>query len=494
MAAVMALALSGLLVLAMTGVFIGIGKGFTATIERSGADIMIMQPGATSLIGGPSGVPRRFIPLAYRHPEVVEVKPLDGAGGSFQSIKTYDPTMSQAERAKMKAPRREFVQTVIIDTAPGSVTIPRDYSQELVDALRQPYTVAVDETALTKLGVQLGDRALYNGRTVTVVGVTRGYPNMMQSTIVMSRDTLRMVGQSDEGPRVGPLMIKISDPARAQVVAAQLTAMGDGQWKAWTRQELADANAGAMFEEGILVIIIGGCVVLGTIIGIFPGAGATIASFISYNLAQHTSREPETFGSGAVDGVVASEAANSSSVGGALIPLLALGIPGSATDAVLIGALQLHDITPGPLLFESNPEIVYGIFTSLLIANAVMLILGYYGVRLFAKVVEVPTSILYPMILAIALIGSFAVRNSFFDVGACVGFGLTGWIFKRYGYPVAPVVLGIVLGNLLEENFRRAVMMDGPMVFFTEPFSLVMLVVAAMLFGFPVYRNFKLRR
>jgi putative ABC transport system permease protein len=268
MAAVMALALSGLLVLAMTGVFIGIGKGFTATIERSGADIMIMQPGATSLIGGPSGVPRRFIPLAYRHPEVVEVKPLDGAGGSFQSIKGYDPTMSQAERAKTRAPRREFVQTVIIDTTPGSVTIPRDYSQALVDALRQPYTVAVDETALTKLGVKLGDRALYNGQTVTVVGVTRGYPNMMQATIVMSRDTLRMVGQADGGTRVGPLMIKISDPARAKIVAAQLTAMGDGQWKAWTRQELADANAGAMFEEGILVIIIGGCVVLGTIIGV----------------------------------------------------------------------------------------------------------------------------------------------------------------------------------------------------------------------------------
>ncbi|MDP3401726.1 MAG: ABC transporter permease [Brevundimonas sp.] len=268
MAAVMALALSGLLVLAMTGVFIGIGKGFTATIERSGADIMIMQPGATSLIGGPSGVPRRFIPLAYRHPEVVEVKPLDGAGGTFQSIKNYDPTLSQAERAKTRAPRQQFVQTSIIDTTPGAVTIPQDYSQELVDALRQPYTVAVDETALTKLGVKLGDRALYNGRTVTVVGVTRGYPNMMQSTIVMSRDTLRMVGQSDEGSRVGPLMIKISDPARAQVVAAQLTAMGDGQWKAWTRQELADANAGAMFEEGILVIIIGGCVVLGTIIGV----------------------------------------------------------------------------------------------------------------------------------------------------------------------------------------------------------------------------------
>ncbi|WP_312135014.1 ABC transporter permease [Brevundimonas sp. BH3] len=268
MAAVMALALSGLLVLAMTGVFIGIGKGFTAQIERSAADIIIMQPGAKSLIGGPSGVPRRFIPLAYNHPAVVEVQPLDGAGGTFQSIKEVDPTRSQADRAKQGAPRQKFVQSSIIDTTPGSVTIPTDYSQELVDALRQPYTVAVDETALKTLGVKLGDKALYNGQTVTVVGVTRGYPNMMQPGVVMSRDTLRMVGQADTGPRVGPLMVKLRDPSQASIVAAQLNTAGNGQWKAWTRQELADANAGAMFEEGILVIIIGGCVVLGVIIGV----------------------------------------------------------------------------------------------------------------------------------------------------------------------------------------------------------------------------------
>ncbi len=268
MAAVMALALSGLLVLAMTGVFIGIGKGFTAQIERSNADIMILQPGAKSLINGPSGVPRRFIPLAYNHPAVIEVQPLDGAGGTFQSVKEVDPTRSQADNAKQGAPRQKFVQSSIIDTTPGSVTIPTDYSQELVDALRQPYTVAVDETALKTLGVKLGDKALYNGQTVTVVGVTRGYPNMMQPGVVMSRDTLRMLGQADTGPRVGPLMIKIKDPAQAPAVVAELNKIGNGQWKAWTRQELADANAGAMFEEGILVIIIGGCVVLGIIIGV----------------------------------------------------------------------------------------------------------------------------------------------------------------------------------------------------------------------------------
>jgi putative tricarboxylic transport membrane protein len=234
--------------------------------------------------------------------------------------------------------------------------------------------------------------------------------------------------------------------------------------------------------------------VLGTIIGIFPGAGATIASFISYNIAQRTSKEPETFGKGAMDGVAASEAANSSSVGGALIPLLALGIPGSATDAVLIGALQLHDITPGPLLFETNPEIVYGIFASLIIANAVMLLLGIYGVRFFAKVVEVPVSVLYPMILVIALIGSFAVRSSFFDVGACFAFGVIGWLFKRYGFPVAPVVLGIVLGSLLEENFRRAIMMEGPTVFLTQPLAATMLAIAGLLFLWPIYRNYRSKK
>ncbi len=268
MAAVMALALSGLLVLAMTGVFIGIGKGFTAAIERSSADIFIMQPGAKALFSGPMGMPRRFVPLAYNHPEVVEVKTLDMSGGNFQNIKNVDPTATAADRAKQGAPRQKSVLVNIIDTAPGSVTIPRDYSEELVEALRQPFTVAVDETALTPLGVKLGDKALFNGQTVTVVGVLRGYPNMMQPTIVMSRDSLRMLGQAFEGPRVGPLMIKIKDPARAEVVVAQLNAMGNGQWKAWTRQQLADANAGAMFEEGILVIIIGGCVVLGIIIGV----------------------------------------------------------------------------------------------------------------------------------------------------------------------------------------------------------------------------------
>jgi len=303
MAAVMALALSGLLVLAMTGVFIGIGKGFTAIIERSSADIIIMQPGAKNLMGGPSGVPRRFIPLAYNHPEVIEVQPLDGAGGTFQSVKNVDPTMSQADRARQGAPRQKFVQASIIDTTPGSVTIPTDYSPELVDALRQPYTVAIDETALPQLGVKLGDKALYNGQTVTVVGILRGYPNMMQASVVMSRDTLRMLGQADTGTRVGPLMIKLRDPARASVVAAQLNEMGNGQWRAWTRQGLADANAAGMFEEGILVVIIGGCVVLGIIIGVAI-TWQTLRGAIMANIKEFASLRALGVGMGSLNRIV----------------------------------------------------------------------------------------------------------------------------------------------------------------------------------------------
>jgi len=226
--------------------------------------------------------------------------------------------------------------------------------------------------------------------------------------------------------------------------------------------------------------------VIGTIIGIFPGAGATIAAFISYDLTQKLSKTPGKFGKGSLEGVAAAEGANSSSVGGALIPLLTLGIPGSASTAVLIGALMIHDLTPGPQLFISSPDIIYGLLSSLLLANIVLLALGFFGSRLWIKVTIIPKRILFPIIFAVSIIGSFAVRNSFFDVIACLGFGVFGWILKRYNYPVAPIVLGMVLGNIAETNFIRAVMMDGWAVFFTRPASLIMLLVALASFAVPL--------
>jgi putative ABC transport system permease protein len=268
MAAVVALAFSGLLVLAFVGMFMGIGKGFTAQIDRARADIMVLGPGATALFnGGPSGLPRRFMPLVLSHPEVVQVAPLDGSGGRFQNIipteETLNPPPGGPTTRKM-----EFVNVTVIDAIPGYVTVPTDYSTELVETLRQPYAVAVDETALGRLGVKLGDKAVYNGKTITIAAVTTGYPNMMQATLVMSRDTLRMLGEADTGPRVGPLMVKLADPSRADIVAAQLNAVGAGKFRAWTRQELADANESSMFKEQFISIILIFAVIMGAVIGI----------------------------------------------------------------------------------------------------------------------------------------------------------------------------------------------------------------------------------
>jgi len=276
MAAVVALAFSGLLILAQVGIFVGIGKGFTAQIDRARADIMVLGPGAKALFGGPSGLPRRMIPLVYSHPEVTQVAPLDGSGGRFQNILSPEQQAKEEARAKNKgkgkpggsARKSEFVNVTVIDAIPGYVTVPTDYTQSMIEALRRPYAIAVDETALKRLGVKKGDRALYNGKTVYVAVVTKGYPNIIQPTLVMSRDTLRMLGEADTGQRVGPLMVEIQDPARAEIVAAQLNKKGDGKFRAWTRQELADANSGAMLDDQIIGIILGFSAFLGLLIGV----------------------------------------------------------------------------------------------------------------------------------------------------------------------------------------------------------------------------------
>ncbi len=229
--------------------------------------------------------------------------------------------------------------------------------------------------------------------------------------------------------------------------------------------------------------------IIGTVIGIFPGAGATIASFISYDVSKRMSKHPDEFGNGCPDGVAAAEASNSSSVGGALVPLLTLGIPGSASTAVLIGALMIHDLDPGPRLFETAPEIVYGLFASLLIANFVLLALGLLGSKLWIKVTQVPREVLFPLIFAVSIIGAFAVNNSLFDVITCLAFGILGWLMRRYDFPVAPVVLGIVLGRIAEENFRNAVKMGGYQIFFTRPVSVAILCVAVLSIAIPIIRG-----
>ncbi len=276
MAAVVALAFSGLLVLAQVGMFVGIGKGFTAQIDRASADIMVLPPGAKALFSGPQGLPRRFIPLVYTHPDVTQVAPLDFSGGRFQNILSPEQ-QAKAEAAAKKsgkpgagggARKSEFVNLTVIDAIPGYVTVPTDYTQSMIEALRRPYAVAVDETALKRLGVKKGDKALYNGKTVYIAVVTHGYPNIIQPMLVVSRDTLRMLGEADTGQRVGPLMVKISDPSRADIVAAQLNKKADGKFRAWTRQALAEANSSSMLDDQIIGIMLGFSAFLGLLIGV----------------------------------------------------------------------------------------------------------------------------------------------------------------------------------------------------------------------------------
>ena len=258
LAAVIALAFSGLLVLAQVGMFMGIGKAFTATIERSPADIMVLGPKAENL-DSRSGVPRRLMPEVYMHPEVVEVADLDGGWGMFQNVTTA---------AGKKKPKAEGVQLRGIDPYPGSVTLPTDYPESVRQALLEPYGVVLDQTALKRLGVKVGDKATLNGKTIRIRGVTTGYANMMGVTLITSRDTLRLLGQASTGERVGPLMVRISDPMRADQVREDLNAIGQGRFRAWTRAELAKANERSLFEEQIIGIMLGFSVFLGLLIGI----------------------------------------------------------------------------------------------------------------------------------------------------------------------------------------------------------------------------------
>jgi putative ABC transport system permease protein len=261
LAAVVALAFSGLLVLAQVGMFTGIGKAFTATIDRSPADIMILPPKAESMMNS-GGLPRRIMPLIYMNPEVIQVADLDGEGAMWGNI-AKAPTAKKSDKQK-----REWVQIMSIDPQPGAVTLPTDYPEAVRVALTEPFAIAIDQSALKRLGVELGDKATLNGKTVRVKAILTGYPNMMQPQITMSRDTLRLLGMASGSRRVGPLMVKIADPAQADRVRNELNAIAKGQFRAWTRSELASANETAMLKESIIGIMLGFSMFLGLLIGV----------------------------------------------------------------------------------------------------------------------------------------------------------------------------------------------------------------------------------
>ncbi len=227
---------------------------------------------------------------------------------------------------------------------------------------------------------------------------------------------------------------------------------------------------------------------VGTFIGILPGAGGPIAAFISYDYARKLNRAPEQFGQGSVAGIAAPEAANNAVTGGALIPMMTLGIPGDPVTAILIGALLVHGLAPGPLLFLEQPEFAYTVIFAFFWANLANLVMALAGLRLLVRLLATPKTLLVPTIALLCVIGSYALRNSFFDVYVMLFFGLLGLAMRWLHMPVVPLLLALVLGRQLEEHLRVALTASkgDVSVFFTSPFSVLFLCLSVVSIGWPL--------
>ncbi|MEW9670529.1 tripartite tricarboxylate transporter permease [Ammoniphilus sp. 3BR4] len=244
-----------------------------------------------------------------------------------------------------------------------------------------------------------------------------------------------------------------------------------------TKQDMKDSG-GAILRGSFL----------GFFIGILPGAGATLASFFSYIMEKKFSKNPSKFGQGAIEGVAGPESANNSASGGAMIPLLTLGIPGSGTTAILMGALIMYNIQPGPLFFTDHPQVAWGLLASMFVGNIMLLALNMPLVKVFAKIIEAPVKYLLPIIIAISIFGVYAVQFTTFDLMLLIACGVTGYYLTKNDFPVAPLVLGLVLGPMIENNLRRALTGSNGdfMIFLTQPVSLILLIIGVLWMMIPI--------
>jgi TctA family transporter len=226
---------------------------------------------------------------------------------------------------------------------------------------------------------------------------------------------------------------------------------------------------------------------LGTAVGILPGAGADIASWMSYAMSKKFSKEPEKFGTGHVEGIVESGAANNSALAGAWIPALVFGIPGDSITAIVIGVLYMKNMNPGPSLFTTNPQNIYAVFLIFILANLIMIPLGILCIRAATRILSVPRNILMPVILLFCVVGTFAINNSVFDLGVMLVAGVVAYVLEENKFPIAPAILGLVLGEMLEENFITSMIKaDGNFgAFFTRPIALVLAVCTILLWLTP---------
>src|SRR6266540_372396 len=229
---------------------------------------------------------------------------------------------------------------------------------------------------------------------------------------------------------------------------------------------------------------------LGFFVGVLPGGGAIISSFISYALEKKLSRHPERFGKGAIEGVAAPEAANNSAATGSFIPLLTLGIPGNASIAMIFAALLIHGVRPGPLLVAEKPEVFWGLVASMYIGNIMLLVLNLPLIGLWVKLLRVPYPLLAPLILVFVLIGAYSVNNSAFDVGITVAFGAFGYLMRKCNFEPAPLVLAMILGPQLEASLRRSLIYSrqNPGVFFERPIAATLMALAPLMLLSPIFR------
>ena len=234
------------------------------------------------------------------------------------------------------------------------------------------------------------------------------------------------------------------------------------------------------FRDQMVNAVRSACIGMG--IGILPGIGGGTSNVLAYTVAKNYDKHPEEFGTGRIDGVVASETANNATIGGAMVPLLTLGIPGDTTTAMLLGALTLHGLTPGPLLFQNQADVVYGIFAAMLICSVIMLFMEFFGLRIFVRLLSIPKYILLPCVFVLCVIGAYALKNNISQVIACLVFGAIGFAFKKFGIPTTPFILGFILGPLAEINYRRGMIRTKGnfMPFLTSPISAVFLIVALL--------------
>jgi putative tricarboxylic transport membrane protein len=230
--------------------------------------------------------------------------------------------------------------------------------------------------------------------------------------------------------------------------------------------------------------------VMGFAVGLLPGAGPTVASFLAYTVEKKISKHPEEFGKGAIEGVAGPESANNSAATGAMVPMLTLGIPGSATTAIMLGGLMMWGLRPGPMLFEKNPEFVWGLIASQYIANVMLLILSTAFIPLFVRALRVPYTILMPLIIVFCITGAYSLKNSVWDVGQMLVFGVLGYAMKKLDYSPAALVLALVLGPLAERALRQSLIISdaGMGIFFMRPISGVLMVAALAAVAVPVAR------